>query len=57
MWSAYNSFGMFFMNYGFSKNNLFFSPGIVFDNRYQIALRVDYEDFEFKPGIECRLQF
>jgi hypothetical protein len=57
MWSAYNSFGWFFMNYGFSKNNIFFSPGIEIDKKYLLALKVDYKNFSFLPGIECVIKF
>jgi hypothetical protein len=56
-WSAYNAFGILFMTYGFSKDNFFFSPGLAFDKKYFLALRVDYKNFEWIPGVECVLKF
>ncbi|HPJ87715.1 MAG TPA: lytic transglycosylase domain-containing protein [Thermotogota bacterium] len=57
VWEAYNSFGLLFINYGFSKDNIFFSPGLEFGNKYCISFRVDYQDYCFKPGIGCTIKF
>ncbi len=57
IWEGYNSFGLFCMNYGFSKDKIYFAPGMEFENRIKLSLKAEYDNFKFKPGIECVIKF